>query len=251
MPRGRQDFSVVPIRQVDVFDAVRTKLLDLMEHGGYARGDQLPSERVLAEKLGVSRVAVREAMKVLEAIGKVDIVHGSGTYVRDPVNDPVADALRPVDGYDAAFVRHLVEARSSIELKIAELAAERATASRLKVVSKALDRLVKEHLPDAEVGSLNVSFEAAMAEVAGNPVLSRLQSGVHRLWIEAWGSLHMAPGTKQALHAEHVEMFDALSRRDGETAVVLMRQHIDRFRTADWPRPDTDSVGRRSTDGAW
>lgn len=228
MTNERSNFTVVPIQQVDVFTAVRTQLLDLIENGGFSQGDKLPSERTLAEQLKVSRVAVREAMKVLEAIGKVEIVHGSGTYVRNAIHDPIADVLRP-QAFDNVFLQHLIDTRAAIEIKVVELAAQKAGDLDFHSLERVLGRLASEHRTDLEIGSLNVSFEAALAQIAGNPILTRLQSTVHQLWVEAWGSLHVAPGSKEDLHSEHVAIYDALVAKDTPRALEMMSAHVDRF----------------------
>ncbi|MQA83843.1 MAG: FCD domain-containing protein [Streptosporangiales bacterium] len=223
-------FRVVSLRQVDVFTAVREELTRLIEEGGFQAGDRLPAERVLAERLGVSRSMVREAMRVLEAAGRVEIVHGAGTFVRAPGHDPIVDALRAGAELNTTFLRHLVDLRAGLEVKIVALAVERADDADLKALQDVLDRLEAEHLPGPEVGSLNVAFEAALGSATHNPLLTRLQAAVHELWIQAWGSLHLAPGTKQALHDEHVAMYRALVRRDAEAATRMMHDHVERFR---------------------
>lgn len=201
---------------------------DLVENGGFTKGDKLPSERLLAERLTVSRVAVREAMKVLEAVGKVEIIHGSGTYVRNPIHDPIADVLRS-DTFDRVFLQHLIDTRAAIEIKVVEQASHNVGDLELRFLERVLDRLSSGHLTDREVGSLNVSFEAALAQIAGNPILARLQSTVHLLWVEAWGSLHVAPGSKQDLHLEHMAIFNALTAKDTPRALTIMSDHVDRF----------------------
>lgn len=224
-------FRIVSLRQVDVFTAVREELTQLIEHGGYEPGDRLPSERVLAERLQVSRNMIREAIKVLQATGKVEIVHGSGTFVRSPVHDPLIEALRLGRDLDETFLLHLIDVRIGLEVEVIRLAISRADEVDIAAVGEALERLEVEHLPDPEVGSLNPSFEAALGKTTHNPLLMRLQAAVHELWIEAWSGLRVAPGTKHGLHEEHVAMYDTLVRRDAELATSMMRWHIERFRS--------------------
>lgn len=226
----RRVFEIVPIQQVDVYTAVLDQLGKLIKEGGYQRGDRLPGERSLAESLGVSRMVVREALKVLASMGKVEIVHGSGTFVVNPTQDALTAQFLPALGaLDDGSLRNLIDVRVALEVKVVELATVRATEPDLIMLREVIERLEHEHLTDAEIGSLNVSFEAAVAQAAHNPLLAALQASVHQLWIEAWGRRGQAPGSKRALHREHERVLQAIERRDVRAATRIMRQHVGRL----------------------
>lgn len=224
----RPAFAVVPIQQVDVYGEARSKLRELIDSGSYAPDDKLPSERALAEALNVSRVVVREAMKVLEYMGKVEIRHGAGTFVRQPQADPLAAALLHEHDVDDAFLHSLVEARTALEARAVELATARGAAADWDELRAVLARNAEEHLPDAELGSLNLLFEQAVARVADSPVLTALQRSVHELWVVAWGERGLAPADKHRLHDEHGAILDAMAAGDRRRAVRLMTRHVDR-----------------------
>jgi GntR family transcriptional regulator, transcriptional repressor for pyruvate dehydrogenase complex len=228
MTTERERFVVIPIEQVDVFAAIQLKIVDMIDNGGYEAGDKLPAERDLAGQLNVSRAAVREALKVLQAMGRVRIVHGSGTYVESAAADPISDLLRPAEGFTASYLQHLTEVRAALEVRVAELAARSATPTGIRDTEKVLAELGKQQQDDPELGSLSVSFEAALSAMAGNPLLTALQKSVNMLWVEAWGSLHVAPGPRSSLHAEHLRIFEAIRTNDPELAAALMRKHVDR-----------------------
>ena len=89
MPRRRDaitedQFRLVPIRHVDVYREVLGQIEAFISENALKPGDRLPSDRELAERLGVSRASVRQATKVLEGFGRVDAQRGSGTYVKEP-----------------------------------------------------------------------------------------------------------------------------------------------------------------------
>jgi GntR family transcriptional repressor for pyruvate dehydrogenase complex len=79
----KQKFSMLPIKRTDVFQEVISRMDSMIAKGQYKPGDRFPSERELADTLEVSRTSVRQALKVLEAAGKVETKIGSGTYVRE------------------------------------------------------------------------------------------------------------------------------------------------------------------------
>jgi GntR family transcriptional regulator, transcriptional repressor for pyruvate dehydrogenase complex len=221
-------FPLIPIRQVDVYAEVRQQLSDLIESGAYRAGDRLPSERQLAEGLGVSRVAVREALKVLESAGRVSIRRGAGTFVIYPGTDPIAGALLAGRSVDTGFLSELVELRAAVELKIVELAARRATADGVAQLHAVLSRNAEEFPETAEQGSLNLLFEAELARIAGNRLLSASQRAIHELWVEAWSRLSLTPDTKEVLHDEHLKILAAIERGDASGAVRAMTRHVDR-----------------------
>lgn len=224
----RGTFPLVPIRQVDVYAEVRQQLSSLIESGTFQAGDRLPSERQLAEALGVSRVAVREALKVLESAGRVAIRRGAGTFVVYPGKDPIAGALLAGRAVDTDFLAELVELRAAVEIKIVELAAERITPEGIARLRAVVSRNAEELPQTEEHGSLNLLFEAELARIAGNRLLAASQKAVHELWVEAWSRLSLTPDTKEVLHEEHLLILAALERRDPATAVQAMKQHVDR-----------------------
>lgn len=223
-----RQYRIHPIDQVDVHEAVRERISELVREGGYQAGDRLPSERQLAESLRVSRVVVREALKVLEALGMVEIRQGSGTYVVNPRRDPVAAALVAGATIDLAFIRHLIDVRAALDIKAAELAAERATARDLAKLRSVLRELDAQHVRDPAAASLSLVFESLLAQVAGNPLLAANQRAVHQIWVHAWSVVGLAPGPKHAFNAEHGAIFEAVAAHDAPEAGRLMAAHVGR-----------------------
>jgi GntR family transcriptional regulator, transcriptional repressor for pyruvate dehydrogenase complex len=226
MSAPRRTFPLVPIKQVDVYGEAREKLSALVAE--FEPGEQLPSERALAEQLQVSRMVVRQALKVLEYMGRIEIRHGAGTFVRQSEAGLITRELLAGQKVDLDFLISLAESRAAIEVKVVDLAVERASDEDWDRIQAVLDRNEEEHLSDPEVGSLNLLFEAAIARAAGNPVLTMLQQAVHETWVEAWGRLRLTPDDKHRLHAEHLAILKAMRERDADTAVELMGAHVDR-----------------------
>ena len=226
--RDRKQFEVHPIEQLDRHEAARQRIEEMIVAGRLKPGDRLPAERELAEGLGVSRVVVREAMKVLEALGKVEIRQGSGTYVRNAHLDPMAVALQGGAEIDLGFIGHLIDLRAALDVKVAEMAAARATAKDLTRLRAVMRRLSAECTGDPSCPSLSLVFESVLAEIAGNPILAANQRGVHQLWIQAWRSLGQAPGPKAAFDAEHQAIFAAVAASDPAQAGRLMEAHVVR-----------------------
>src|SRR5215208_2353082 len=176
----RQPFEIVPIKRVDVYESVLAQLNALITESGMEPGDRLPPERELVEKLGVSRVSVREALRALESMGKIEIRPNAGSFLVHPNGNALVNQLRAVAPVDRAFLGHLIDVRAAVEDRVVALVAGRSGAD-LSAVRVVLERSGTSLRESGEAGSLDLSFEAALAREAGNPLLAEVQRSVHHL----------------------------------------------------------------------
>ena len=242
MSEDRRSFRLLPIKQVHVYREVFAQLDSMV--ATMAPGERLQSERELAEGLQVSRVSVREALRALESMGKIEIRRNAGAFVIDP------DGILPVEqllaGMEpgATSLQWLTDLRASIETRVVQLLA-RQPQPDLSAAREFLERAAGELTEqDVEQGSLDVRFEALLARAAGNPLLERVQKWVHQAWVTAWGEFGLAPGDRRTLHSEHIAILTALEAGDAARAVALMENHVDcQVRDAALPRGDQE--GRR------
>ncbi|MET9023808.1 FCD domain-containing protein [Actinopolymorpha sp. NPDC004070] len=223
---GREPFRLLPIKQVQVYREIFTQLDRLVS--GSNPGTRLLPERELAEQLQVSRVSIREALRALESMGKVEIRRNSGTYVVDPDGTLPVEYLLAGAEPGVATLRSLTEARAAIETRLVQTVC-RQVAPDLRPAREFLTRAARELSgEDTDQGSLDLRFEAILGRAAGSPVLVRVQKWIHQAWITAWGDYGVAPGDRRSLHAEHVAILDALERGDVALAVSQMDAHVDR-----------------------
>ncbi len=142
-----------PVARRSVSDQVFEQILDEVVGGEFAPGDTLPNERRLAEVLGVSRPAVREALQRMAQAGLVELRHGGSTSVRDFHRHAGLDLLPRLlvraGEVDPRVVRSVVEARYTVGPKVAALAAERAADRLRDPLSAAVDALAAEDDPVA------------------------------------------------------------------------------------------------------
>ena len=122
----RKPFEIVPIKRVDVYESVLAQLNALISESGMEPGDRLPPERELVERLGVSRVSVREALRAMESMGKIEIRPNAGSFLVHPNGNAMANQLKSVLPVDRTFLEHLVDVRAAVEDKVVALVAERA-----------------------------------------------------------------------------------------------------------------------------
>lgn len=222
----REPFEIYPIVQVDVYESVLDQLDGLVR--SLKPGDRLPPERELVARLNVSRVSVREALRALESMGKIEIRRNAGSFVLHPHGNAIAAHLKSVEPVDEHFLGHLVDVRAAIEDKVVALVAQDDGAP-LDEVGELLAMLEQElDEDDLEPGSLDLRFEALLGRMTRNPLLIETQRSVHQLWIEAWSACGIAPGNRRQLHQEHVAVYEALRAGDGTAARRLMAEHVDR-----------------------
>lgn len=219
---------IIPIKKVDVFRSLLEQLEAYIAQAELKRGDRLGSERELAEQFQVSRVSVREALRSLEALGKVEIRRNAGTFIANPNGASFEAQLKGGATVDESFLRQLVDVRSAIEVKVIQLVAANPDAN-LDQVASLLARAERElRAAERAEGSLDLRFEAALGRECGNPLLARFQQLVHELWIDAWSELGIAPGDRDSLHHQHRAILSALEKGNGDLAVDLMIDHADR-----------------------
>lgn len=121
--RDVAEFELVPIEKVDVFRSVVGQLDAMVAK--LRPGDSLGSERELAERLSVSRVSVREALRALQSMGKIEIRRNAGSFVVDPGGKMLAPLLTSSRPIDEGFIRDLVDVREAIETRVVALVGAR------------------------------------------------------------------------------------------------------------------------------
>ena len=130
--------AINKIRRKKVWEEVAEELQRLIVDGHWQKGEQLPSEIELAKEFGVSRSALREALRSLSSMGLVQIRHGEGNFVWYPEAEDFLNPLMPRLLADREDVLAIMEARSMVEVKTAMLAAQRATPEMLAEMEKLL-----------------------------------------------------------------------------------------------------------------
>jgi GntR family transcriptional regulator, transcriptional repressor for pyruvate dehydrogenase complex len=196
----------------------------------------------MARHFGVAHPTLREGLRKLEMLGVVEIRHGAGVFVgRDAnpllVTNPIYEGAVP-----RTLLLDLVDARISIELTCAALAAEHATPAQRDAMRALLDR-AGAALEGAEgVGEPNRGFHREIARASGNVVLPQLLDALGSAMREAQRIVNHTRPLRERFHAEHLAILDALERRDAAQAVERMRAHLEGVRealTRGGP-PDTD-----------
>jgi DNA-binding FadR family transcriptional regulator len=209
-----------------LFQDIAERIAAMIAEGTFPPGSRLPGEREMAERLGVSRVTIREAEIALQAQGLVRIKTGSGVDVCDR-NEPSVGQLPVVSAFE------LTEARSLFESEAAALAAPVISDEQLQV----LESLVAA-MDEAEEGSVAATeadraFHLAIAGASGNQAIMFVITTLWRMRTEIPEicALHASVCSKDedSRHDEHAAVLEALKNRDSAAARAAMRKHFSRL----------------------
>lgn len=207
-----------------------TQVMALVQSEKLQPGDKLPSVKEMADRFSVATPTMREALRLLEMAGNLDIRHGSGIYVRQPetrvmVTNPYARQL------DTQTILNLLQARLLIEPPVAELAAVHATAKDLDGLDALLadtsQYLSGQESADAVLGVANMRFHRGIADSAGNSILADVVFSLTEVHIKEQMAVLDLYNNRVRDHEQHKLILGALMKRDVREARQLMFEHID------------------------
>jgi GntR family transcriptional repressor for pyruvate dehydrogenase complex len=227
-----------PVTPVPAYELVLEQLRRSIDQGHFAPGDKLPPERDLARQLGVSRTTLREAVRVLEGEGAVDVRRGSagGIVVRHRPARPARMRAR-LKEFD-----EIIDFRLAVEPMAARLAAVRRTKTDVAALGRALARLdgLAEHGAEGRFGDwlrADADYHLLIGRAARNaPLLRAIETGRAGMFDPVgavWGRL------EETAHAQHAEILAAISAGDAEHAATAMTTHIE------GTRADVAALARR------
>jgi DNA-binding FadR family transcriptional regulator len=204
-------------RSSRLYENVIEQIGDLIRKGELKPGTRLPSERSLSEYMNVSRNILREAFRLMEYQGFIQVRAGSGRYVRDidPVTAVGDDRLKDVA---RASLADTIAARKILEPSIARLAATHRTEEQMsKLVELASRR---------ETWTDNANFHIAIAEATGNFVLVRLQGELLEQARQIRLNYALSEDERLTLQREHLEICEAIRAKDLDSAEAAAMQHV-------------------------
>ena len=212
------------------------RLQDAILDGDISNGDVLPSERELKERFGISRGTLREALRVLEDRGLIEIRKGNrgGIFVRNITTEHASESLAILIRSQEVSLEHLAQFRQSVEGDIAALAAQKATSddiSRLLSIAESAAALLrKDRTEYRSFYALDQSFHIEMARITGNPVYLMTAKSVHANILKYYED-HLAMGPEDM--RENVEFFfdlvDIFRLRQVNEARILAQSHVMHF----------------------
>lgn len=215
------------VRKTKVYEEVVEQIQRLITGGRLKTGDKLPPERELAEMFGVSRSSVRDAIRTLELIGRVEPRHGEGTVVCDLSPESLISPITNMLLRKRALVGELLDVRKMIEPPLAARAAARASlreiASLEDILRRQKDKVGRGELAIEE----DSEFHYAVATAARNSVVMKVLDVLMDLLRESRARSLQVEGRLQKSFDGHRRILGAIKRRDAAAAEVAMRRHLE------------------------
>ncbi|WP_433605322.1 FadR/GntR family transcriptional regulator [Dactylosporangium sp. CA-139114] len=221
---GTSTGGIEPVRRLKVADSVAAQLEQLITRGDYKPGEKLPPERVLAERFGVGRSSMREAIRVVEAAGLLRTEHGRGVFV---ISDKKArPTLSELLVFDDFTVPELFEVRLSLEPDAASLAARRITAQEGAELERILAEAADPQLSDDAFVKLDAELHRAIVRATKNTLLVRLMESIEPLFFKYSHRVIQLPGRRAHAHDGHVKLCQAIIGHRLRDARVAALNHI-------------------------
>ncbi|MBU5484859.1 FadR family transcriptional regulator [Clostridium sp. MSJ-11] len=219
-----------PIKNTKVYEQVIEQIKDMINKGILKKGDKLPSERDLVEKLQVSRTSIREALRALEIIGLIESRQGEGNFVKSNFENNLFEPLSIMFILEKSDPMDILELRKIIEKETATLAATRISEDELTELRDLIDKF-KNLDEDEEMVKADREFHYKIAQVSKNfLILSILNaiSSLMEIFIEnARRNILINTDNKELLVKQHEDIYIALSEHDPEKALKAMSIHLE------------------------
>jgi GntR family transcriptional regulator, transcriptional repressor for pyruvate dehydrogenase complex len=228
-PAEPELFSRVSVGRISEIIVEQVRLL--MRQGQLKPGDRLPPERDLCERFGVSRVTVREALRMLESSGLVEIRVGArgGAFVTAPSSSRVGEGLADLLTLSVISAADVTEVRMILEVGIVPLVCERATEDDLADLEKICERS-EEALRTGDYSmDMSLEFHTRVARATHNPALEMLVESFRGPILMSLNQAREAAPEMGGLGTqEHERFIEAVRRRDSDEASRIMREHLTR-----------------------
>ncbi|MTW85178.1 FCD domain-containing protein [Virgibacillus dakarensis] len=221
-------------RKRRVYQMVVEHIKSKIENKEILPGDKLPSERVLAARLSVSRTSVKEAFSVLESNGLIEIKHGSGVTLReDNVEDIIMKMNLAVHGETVNIVE-LMELRQAIEGETSHLAAIRCNDEDIKKLHQSYVNLEKAVKAGELAAKEDLAFHMSIAKIARNLLISEVMYMVSDRLLEGLkesrAKTFQIPGKPETILEEHKKIMIAIRDRNPKQARAAMYSHLQKVK---------------------
>jgi DNA-binding FadR family transcriptional regulator len=220
------ELDLNPIKRKRLSESAIDEIKNFISSNNLKEGSQLPSERELVSRLQISRGSLREALRILEIMGLVEVRPGKGIFVRQVSGDLVVPLPSWVNKYKDAIYKHF-ETRLILEPEVAALAARRITEDEIRAIQDNVTR--QSRLQEHDVVGIirtDIEFHLLVTGAAKNETITMLMNSLAKISFEGWKAALRVEGRNESAVREHTELVKILSRRDEDGARTAMREHM-------------------------
>jgi GntR family transcriptional repressor for pyruvate dehydrogenase complex len=213
------------------YEIAAERILEYIVRERLRPGARLPTEKDLADEIRMSRTVVREAVKILSALGRLSVHKGRGIYVAEPAGDQWGEPLSQFLPADVHQVEELFEFRRHVEIIAAQLAAQRAAPAQVKIIREAAKQSSKA-AGEADVDAFTEAdegFHSGIGTAAANVFFAFTITSLRRLQrqVNAIGLAGSAAGSLTVAAQQHLAIAEAIATGEEALAASLMAEHID------------------------
>jgi GntR family transcriptional repressor for pyruvate dehydrogenase complex len=244
--------NVARLPTLNRVEEVARELVGRIRSGEWQPDARLPSEQSMADQFGVSRTVIREAIARLKNEGLVVTRQGSGAFVRDWQTSSLH--LGPEISKSLKSVLFIAELRKAIEAEAAALAAERRTHKDLAAIEKAFARVSETARVRGDSTRADMGFHRAIADASHNPYYTATLDYLSQFLVQALrvsrGNDALRDDFARQVESEHLDIVDAIRRKDSSAARLAAQIHMDqaRIRIGKAGRDILSKKGKRLTE---
>jgi GntR family transcriptional regulator, transcriptional repressor for pyruvate dehydrogenase complex len=219
-------FQLLTLRRQTLHEQIADAIQEMIASQQLQRGSQLPSERKLAEMLGVNRATVREAIRLLEQRGLVEMRVGSGTYVFEVLSPTlVADSIARLFTFGDGSHEELLTLREILEPEVAALAAQNAKPEDLVRLRELVGTMERTFYQPPGYAKNDMAFHEALTVATGNSLIIAVAAGLHKVNL-AWMERQHEVAQYEDGCLSHRKIYEAIVAHDPERAREAMRFHM-------------------------
>lgn len=209
---------------------IMNQIKENIRSGELKLGDRLPSERAMAEQLGVSRATVREAIRSMELMGLVICVQGEGNFIPESLENSLIEPLSLMFMLNRSHANEIGELRRALEIEAVRLAAEKISAGEVKSLEESLDVMENSDIKRKRVEA-DHAFHDQIAKASGNMLVINLLNSLSQIIEEqitgVRANLILDDNNLYSINRQHRLIFNALEKRDMDEAIAAMTDHMD------------------------
>lgn len=221
-----------PANNGTVVDNVLHQIRNAISSGRFRSGDRLPSEFELMEELNVSRNSLREAMKILSAIGIVEIRRGDGTYICNEVKPSFIDSVAYSVLLESSSAEELIEFRQTLDEDVLHLAVRKASQEDVHRLQEYINQM-RAKFTNGEIGAaarLDYEFHQYLAQCTRNHFLERMVLGVYDLFERSIEKNIRTEKLFALADLHHQEMVDCIVQRDESKVDEVIARSLSSWR---------------------
>ncbi len=225
-----------------IYLEAQARLRDFITEAGLGPGDRLPPEATLAERLGVSRLSLREATRSLQTLGVIEARHGNGLFVSAFSFRPLIEQLPYGLAAAGTALEEILTAREAMEVGLMPAVARLNPQVELAECARLADEMTALEARDQPITEVDKQFHLLLYGALRNPLVDNLIEVFWELFTRLGDAIPMPPEGGRG--AVHLRIIRALQNGDAEASIAAMQQHFDDIRVrAALLRPTASDAG--------